>query len=336
MYHIVDVGCRWGFADRFLDHIDKLFIFGFDPDQEECTKLSNRYNHPHIKLIPYALLDEEKQVDIYITQNPGCSSIYPPDKFVVDTFLWCAGEHPLYKSISKTTTLDKFASDNGIQKIDYIKIDTQGAELLVLKGAKNILKTTSFIKVEVQFNPLYEGASLFSDIDMYLRSQGFVLYRFFDLNHYGVFGEKLINLEEFELNFDATIFKLPQKGGQLYWGDALYVKESIAKGLLKPEEFDYIIELSNILGYHDIAHRLNLFRAFKNQNDVNFLSYQFMLSERAHESSPDLQKELNHYKARLEELQNAYNAIINSRSYKLASFLSKTKKLVLDYLKKLG
>jgi len=29
MYHIVDVGCRWGFADRFLDHIDKLFIFGF-------------------------------------------------------------------------------------------------------------------------------------------------------------------------------------------------------------------------------------------------------------------------------------------------------------------
>jgi hypothetical protein len=180
------------------------------------------------------------------------------------------------------------------------------------------------------------GASLFSDIDMYLRSQGFMLYRFFDLNHYGVFGEKLINLEEFELNFDALIFKLPQKGGQLYWGDALYVKEPIAKGLLKPEEFDYIIELSNILGYYDIAHRLNLFRAFKNQNDVNFLSYQFMLSERAHESSPDLQKELNHYKARLEELQNAYNAIINSRSYKLASFLSKTKKLVLDYLKKLG
>ena len=61
---------------------------------------------------------------------------------------------------------------------------------------------------------------------MYLRSQGFMLYRFFDLNHYGVFGEKLINLEEFELNFDATIFKLPQKGGQLYWGDASFLSKT--------------------------------------------------------------------------------------------------------------
>ena len=49
----------------------------------------------------------------------------------------------------KTTTIDKFTKDNMIGFIDILKIDVEGSELEVLKGAQNILKNTSIILLEI-------------------------------------------------------------------------------------------------------------------------------------------------------------------------------------------
>jgi FkbM family methyltransferase len=38
------------------------------------------------------------------------------------------------------TTLDKVISEEGIRKVDLIKIDTEGCELLILRGAENLIK----------------------------------------------------------------------------------------------------------------------------------------------------------------------------------------------------
>lgn len=40
---VVDVGCRWGFAERFTKESKHFFVYGFDPDIEECKKLDRRY-----------------------------------------------------------------------------------------------------------------------------------------------------------------------------------------------------------------------------------------------------------------------------------------------------
>lgn len=54
-----------------------------------------------------------------------------------------------------------------------LKVDVQGAELEVLKGAGDRLRDVSVILVEAPFEYAYDGASSFDDIYAFLTSQGF-------------------------------------------------------------------------------------------------------------------------------------------------------------------
>ena len=54
----------------------------------------------------------------------------------------------------KLTTLDKFIRDNQIDMIDILKIDTEGHELNVLKGAKKALSKTRYLHIEVTVNDI--------------------------------------------------------------------------------------------------------------------------------------------------------------------------------------
>jgi len=45
--------------------------------------------------------------------------------------------------------LDNYCQKNKIKKIDVLKIDTEGSEMEVLEGAKNILKNTNILLTEV-------------------------------------------------------------------------------------------------------------------------------------------------------------------------------------------
>lgn len=57
---------------------------------------------------------------------------------------------------------------------DILWIDVQGAELLVLKGASQILNKVSLIYLEVsRWRPLYVEGAIFTDIETYLKKFGF-------------------------------------------------------------------------------------------------------------------------------------------------------------------
>ncbi len=49
----------------------------------------------------------------------------------------------------KTDTIDNFCEENSINSIDILKIDTEGSEIEVLEGSKNILNKTNIILIEV-------------------------------------------------------------------------------------------------------------------------------------------------------------------------------------------
>ena len=56
-----------------------------------------------------------------------------------------------------------------MDRVDFIKLDTQGSELDILHGAGSLLDNCSGLQLEVMFSPLYEGQPLFADVDAYLR-----------------------------------------------------------------------------------------------------------------------------------------------------------------------
>jgi FkbM family methyltransferase len=114
---------------------------------------------------------DNKEFDFIITNNYQSSSILELEDHKI--------HHPQvveknrYKV--KSQTLDSFIKNNGIDasKYNMINIDIQGAELLALKGAKNLLNTIDYLYLEVNTAHLYKDCALVGEIDEYLSTYGF-------------------------------------------------------------------------------------------------------------------------------------------------------------------
>ena len=222
-YVIVDVGARWGISDRWESLAPEVRVFGFDPDVNECERLNQEaaaLGKNFVRYVPVALGDSAKSVTLYNTVEPACSSIYRPIPELAETFteLGCTGI--IGGQTIVLETLDEWCSTNEIGDIDFLKLDIQGAELDVLRGASATLASVSMLEVEVEFNPIYEGQPLFGDVDAYLRSCGFSLWRLDHLVHYSLAPPVA---EETLAFFDSVPITSPRPGGQIYWGHAFYV-----------------------------------------------------------------------------------------------------------------
>ena len=104
---------------------------------------------------------------------------------------------------------------------DLLKVDVQGAEVLVFDGAAETLKDVLVIELEVCFAPLYRHQCLFSDIDIVLRSRGFAFHR---LN--GVAGRAFKPLI---VNNDVNATM-----SQWLWADAIYIRDFMTFDQLPP------------------------------------------------------------------------------------------------------
>jgi hypothetical protein len=98
-----------------------------------------------------------------------------------------------------------------LPRLDFIKLDVQGAELNVLQGGRQILKDVVGIQCEVEFVQIYHDQPLFGDVTRFLAESGL---EFVDFTHLSREPR-----EHGELNF-----------GHMTFGDALYLRspESMA------------------------------------------------------------------------------------------------------------
>ena len=72
-------------------------------------------------------------------------------------------------------TLVDVCAEHGVSRVDFIHMDVQGAEGLVLDGAKPMLLKVRAIWLEVSNQPLYQGQTLRADIEKMLQRQGFAV-----------------------------------------------------------------------------------------------------------------------------------------------------------------
>lgn len=73
-----------------------------------------------------------------------------------------------------TITLDEWAEQNRIQKIDFLWLDLQGHELAALQGGVGILKTVLLVYLEVNFIEAYEGQPSYQELDEWMQRAGFI------------------------------------------------------------------------------------------------------------------------------------------------------------------
>ncbi len=177
----LDIGARGGF-DKSLSPIKEFVNFiGFDPDEKEVNKLNNQNDNKwkSSRYIPVALGNKCVNRTLYVTNNPQCTSLIPPNEHVYHAF----GKKHLfgikYQETISTMTLNDASKQYGFTDADFLKIDVQGAELEVLKSGQNLLQDSlSVIRAEVEFIDIYKNQPLFREIDGYLDENDFQLSAF--------------------------------------------------------------------------------------------------------------------------------------------------------------
>jgi len=222
--NLVDVGAAGGAIDGWNEFGEKARVYCFEARDEEADSLSSSNKNSNIEYVPYALAEDRSGINLTITEIPTCSSSYKPIPALYERYPGCAIMRPVGEVECKSISLDEFMLERGTDRIHAIKLDTQGAELDILKGADKALKGCLFVIVEVEFNPLYQGQPLFCDVDRFMRDRGFVLWRLNNLAHYST-GSINLDSHPMMIGSDPGGHQMVHfANGQLFWGDALYVK----------------------------------------------------------------------------------------------------------------
>lgn len=233
-----------------------LTIYGFDADEDACNAANNNLKSRQInwneKHIPLAISNTIGESTLYVTKGVDCSSLYPPNEFYLNRFAVFNDHFKLDFTVEiETTTLDYFCQAEKLQEIDFLYLDIQGGELNVLEGASEILKESILgIKLEVEFSPLYKNQPLFSDVDTYLRKQGFIL---FDL----ITNHPMCRRPRLNFPLDSR-----QNMGQLLWADALYFRDPLLENPhVTTQNYEKVFKLAcfaDIFNYSDYS--LELFQ----------------------------------------------------------------------------
>jgi FkbM family methyltransferase len=180
---VVDIGAALEGEQRYRNLVaDGLAVVtGFEPNREQFARLQEQGGRQ--RYLPICL-GNGGPATLNITAWPGCSSLLQPDPNVIDLFQTISvyADDPetnfrvLRSEEVKTVRLD----DVEDLHVDFIKLDTQGSELEILRHGTRKLRDTVVIECEVEFIPLYHSQPLFGDIQVFLRDQGFVLHKLID------------------------------------------------------------------------------------------------------------------------------------------------------------
>ncbi len=241
-----------------------LSIYGFDADADACDEAnaeleSRQINWKEIH-IPLAIGKAIEERNLYVTKHPMCSSLYPPNETYLERFSGLAELVNLDFSFEiDTTTLDAFYQEEGVDEIDFMQIDVQGADLDVLEGATKILSCgTLAIQVEVEFSHLYTNQPLFADVDTFLRKHDFTL---FDLS------------QSYGLRTRSPI-RSSVRSGQLLWGDAFYFRDLIREdmdGYLKsPDRMLKLACIADIMNFPDYTLEILEYLTVRYGEDSNY------------------------------------------------------------------
>lgn len=178
---VLDIGASEGcFGQKLRDSGYKGRIISFEPLTEAYhTLLKVAGNDQLWQTVNTAIGNYDGVALINVSRRRTSSSILP----MLPSHIEAAPESAyLTKEQVQMRYLDSILDDlitrnNRI----YIKIDVQGYERSVLRGAAEILKIAAAIEVEVSMIPLYEGSILYAEMIKELDTLGFYLISWEDV-----------------------------------------------------------------------------------------------------------------------------------------------------------
>jgi protein O-GlcNAc transferase len=191
-------------------------LFGFEPDPPACARLNEEYGKPHQFF--QCFVGDGRPATYHETNWGPTGSLYAPNTRLLQRFQNLAEVVTLVATHQVNTT--RIDDVTEIDDVDFLKIDVQGAELLILENASRAMSSALVVQTEVEFVELYQGQPLFADVDNLVPKSG--------VNH----GFR-----------------------QYLWSDAIYVRNWMHLDSLSETKLrNYAILAHDLLNSPDLAH----------------------------------------------------------------------------------
>ncbi|PWH85320.1 FkbM family methyltransferase [Brumimicrobium oceani] len=195
---IFDVGANIGeFTINFNSEYPKSTIYAFEPFKKTFDFLEKSTRElSNVELFQHAVGDKNEKVEIELNSDD-----YSPQNSLLNK---------VTNSLKKTelisvVTIDDFLKEKYIDKIDFLKIDTEGYEEQVLSGATESIKSgkIKIIYLEVGFSKLNLGNTNFLKLYETLENLNYTFFGLYEISQIGI-------------------------SSNLHYGNALFIHNSIS------------------------------------------------------------------------------------------------------------
>ena len=145
---VADVGANVGRWSRLMlaaaSHAGRdgdLRLHAFEPDPDTFARLAGTLDGPPARISNSALSDRHGTSPFHVVgPGAGTNSLYP-----------VPGSSPAQHSVV-TTTLDRYAEQAGVARFALVKIDAEGHDLAVLRGARDLLAAHRIMVAQFEYN----------------------------------------------------------------------------------------------------------------------------------------------------------------------------------------
>ena len=171
---VVDVGAHSGqfalVARRRFPHARLVCLEPLDGPRRRLERVLA--GAPGAQVLPLAAAAEDGEAELIVAAADDSSSLLPMTELQTETF---PGTGEVGRATVRTARLDSLLAAADLARPALLKVDVQGAELAVLRGAEGILKAIDEVLVECSFAELYRGQAFANEVIAHLGARGFSL-----------------------------------------------------------------------------------------------------------------------------------------------------------------
>lgn len=218
---IFDVGANIGEYTKMLNvKFPNAKIHSFEPVLLTFLQLKQHVDHPNIILNNCGFGEKAEELELFISldnENSAMATLYPE---ALGSIFQQFKETEIEPTRCKFITIDHYCTENKILSIDYLKIDVEGHELKVLRGAIETIRKDVVKLIQFEFNEFNIISKSFMK-DFYNTLPNYSFFRIMASGHLYPLGEYTSSHEIFryqnilaihnsvKINLNNSFFKKP-------------------------------------------------------------------------------------------------------------------------------